>query len=764
MNASRAAALTTVEGEQVVLKGMNVEAKIHDLLADVTVTQTYRNEESVNIEAVYTFPLPMDAVLLDFSVTMGERQLRGQVVEKSEAEERYEEAITDGDAAIMLQQLESGLYTMNVGNLQAGESVVIRFRYALLQRWTGNQLRFMLPTTIAPRYGDAGKKGLLPHQQPEYDLLTELDYSLRIVVSGVLSMADIASPTHVISIAKKDKRTIIQLAKDSTALDRDFVVNFQVSDVPKACSSFDHDRKGYVGLVSFKPEFDRDQDDAPRSIKIVVDCSGSMGGDSIAQAREALQRILDTLRSQDHFNIVAFGSHYKKLYSEQVPVTDINLKRARQFVANLDADMGGTKIGEALQAAYALSGDMDGPHDLLLITDGEVWDSENVLHEAKLANHRIFTVGVGSAVAEPFVRQLAETCGGACELVTPNENMAERIHRHFHRMYSPRAKGLEIRWPTESHLRYPEKIDAVYAGDTIHSFAWFEDRPEGKIDITITLPNGSHLSQHIMMVHWEDATVSSPDSEAEGLTTLARIAASARLRAMDVSEEASELALQYQLMSRWTHYLVIDVREEDDKTNELPSLRKVPQMMAAGWGGLGSTVVSMCMSLGEPTDMRNMLSSKNAYGEFEDHVVLEVEDLGTSEFLRSISDEEAIPESEKGPQAFVELINQLSSDWYMPSLRITSLEVLEDIGLPKNVVNGLRSVVDLDGNEEHVVITFLYMLAKSSAGNALSRDAKRCFIKAYKDSQPDPSISNAIMVMVAMTPTWDVLVTGEESE
>ena len=58
------------------------------------------------------------------------------------------------------------------------------------------------------------------------------------------------------------------------------------------------------------------------------------------------------------------------------------------------------------------------------MTDGEVSDWETVVDEAKKSGHRIFTVGVGSAVSEAFVRELAAGTGGVCELVSPREGMA----------------------------------------------------------------------------------------------------------------------------------------------------------------------------------------------------------------------------------------------------------------------------------------------------------------------------------------------------
>ena len=146
-------AFTGINGELIALKDVSISALLRDLLADVTVRQTFRNDEPTNIEAIYTFPLPVDAVLLELDIRLGNRQLKGTVVEKRAAEKSYEDSIDSGDAAVMLEQLEPGVYTMNVGNLLPLESITISFRYALLYRWTGDRLKVMLPTTIATRYG-----------------------------------------------------------------------------------------------------------------------------------------------------------------------------------------------------------------------------------------------------------------------------------------------------------------------------------------------------------------------------------------------------------------------------------------------------------------------------------------------------------------------------------------------------------------------------------------------------------------------------------
>ena len=92
---SKISSMVGVDGEKVALTDVNIRAQLQDLLAQVKVSQSYRNEESSNIEAVYTFALPLDAVLLDLEVQLGERTLKGEVTAKSDAEERYEALRSD---------------------------------------------------------------------------------------------------------------------------------------------------------------------------------------------------------------------------------------------------------------------------------------------------------------------------------------------------------------------------------------------------------------------------------------------------------------------------------------------------------------------------------------------------------------------------------------------------------------------------------------------------------------------------------------------
>lgn len=117
--------LTTLSGELVALRSVDITAKLTGVLSEVEIKQHYQNSTTTNIETVYTFPLPIDAVLTSLEVEINGELLQGRVKANRAAEEDYEDAIVNGDTAVLLSKISDGLYCINLGNLLAGEAAVI---------------------------------------------------------------------------------------------------------------------------------------------------------------------------------------------------------------------------------------------------------------------------------------------------------------------------------------------------------------------------------------------------------------------------------------------------------------------------------------------------------------------------------------------------------------------------------------------------------------------------------------------------------------
>ncbi len=571
-------ALSGTKNERVALTDMSVNATLHDLLSEVTVRQTYRNLEDVNIEAVYTFPLPLDAQLLNLEVKLGERVLHGVVTKRREAEQRYEDAIAEGNAAVMMEMLEPGLYAMNVGNLLPNETATVTVTYVLLYRWSGDRLRVFIPTVIAERYG---RSEFQPHQVTESSMTVENAFSLQVEVRGALRDARFASPSHNVTLASDESRTLISLRSERAVMDRDFVLEVTAPRGVRSFAMSGEDGEGVAAIASFQPVFSGLVQPRALSLGLVIDCSGSMEGMSIQQAKRAIDEILRQLGPSDRVSIVAFGSHVVRFADRLEQCTEGTIVRARAFVQSLDANMGGTEIESALESSVdTLRGAANA--DVFLVTDGQVSNWERVVGRARRSRHRFFTVGVGVAVAEAFVRELASRTGGACELVSPNELMSDRVVRHFERIRAPRSKHAVIRWPEGARDVFPSELSSVFEGDTIIASARF-DRGEVAGEVTLEL----ETDEGVISKHAIPLSGSRAKPATEQMSTIARVAAAMRLETLDETT-ARATALRYRLTSRFTNWLVVAERAEGEKRLQLPELRKVPQVQVHGIGGMVS--------------------------------------------------------------------------------------------------------------------------------------------------------------------------------
>lgn len=206
-----------------VLCGVRANGRLDGVLFDLTLRQTYRNTSDSVLEVFYTFPLPTQAVLMGFASELnGERKV-GTVVAKRAAERQYEEALTEGDAPVMIEALDGGLHTANIGNLKPGDELVLEVRFAEALAFEQGRLRLSIPTTIAPRYGNAESAGLQPHQVPHASLLAECPLALSVTIAGALAGGIVECPTHRFTRETVEGGLRLDLAPGAW-LDRDLVI------------------------------------------------------------------------------------------------------------------------------------------------------------------------------------------------------------------------------------------------------------------------------------------------------------------------------------------------------------------------------------------------------------------------------------------------------------------------------------------------------------------------------------------------------------
>lgn len=676
------ARLQSPNGQPARFQGMRVEGHLDGLLFQAQAEQRFSNDGDSHLELIYTFPLPARAVLLGVELQLGERWLSGSVLPRAEAVERHEDALADGDAAILLEQNADLSHCLNLGNLAPGEDCTIRLRYAQILAFEQGSLRLLIPTVIAPRYGDAEREvGLLPHQVPVRASDARHAFDLTLHLHGALAGARLASPSHPIRVHQQATGeaplTTVELARHAW-LDRDFVLlldGFAPDAMaiaapdhlhmgtsrktvrphpspaerapqgahPSECCPHsgdgqDHQLDGKEDsdhglghspkpgstavLAAFCPQIRPAEAPAPISLKILVDCSGSMHGDSIESARRALLAIIPQLGAQDRFSLSRFGHQVEHLGRRLWKSTPVTRDAAQRWIAALEADMGGTEMAAALGSTFAHAAATaharPASPDLLLITDGEISDIEGVLTLVRGARHRLFIIGIGSSPAETHLRRLADATGGACDFVAPGESAEPAILRMFARVRSTRLQDLEIEWPGQVRPAWASPLPAsIFDGDTLPIFASFDGMPAGIVRLWGHTDDGRRQQIASLTLPASPSAGAADAPPAALADTLPRMLAHARIRSLQkitsavpdaprpadegetwclnpacalTREEARTLALHYQLVTADTSFVLVHVRADEDKASGMPARQRIGQMLAAGWGGEGSVL------------------------------------------------------------------------------------------------------------------------------------------------------------------------------
>lgn len=595
----RDAQCVTRDGEDLVLESVKAKGRVAGRMLDMTIEQRFRNSEAENVEVVYTFPLPWHAVLLGLEVELNGETLTGQVKAKAQARSDYEEALSEGNTGILVSVNADRTYTLELGNLLKGESCVIRLHYVQTLQPQQGSLRLTLPTTIAPRYGDAIRDGgYEPHAVPEASATVEYPFEISLAIHGELVQAQIGSPTHKVAMrsipavgAKESFMTEISLAAKAW-LDRDFVLVFdQLPHASLGLAAWDRLDEGLgVVMASFTPRLPT-RETLPVAMKILVDCSGSMNGDSIQAARSALQGILEGLGETDRFSLSRFGDtveHRSKAMWKGAPAA---LAASRRWAQKLEANLGGTEMNQALLSTLALPGAER--NDVFLITDGEIQAIEAVVDTARESGHRFFVVGIGASAAEGLLRRLAQETGGSCEFVSPGEPVEPAIVRLYHRMRSPAVTSIRIEWPQGCRIHAASDLpECVFDGDDVTVFARLQAQAAELLTQSVRLLGRvAGVEGDICLAELQ------ADFIADEANTLARLAASQRYLQLKrgaenvpamLKKQLPELAEKYQLVTDDTSLILVKQRAEGLQAQDMPELRTVKNMLAAGWGGQGS--------------------------------------------------------------------------------------------------------------------------------------------------------------------------------
>lgn len=569
------------------LKHTAVRAAIAGYISTVDVTQQFANPFDEKIEAVYLFPLPEKAAVSEFVMRIGERRIRGILREKEEAAVIYQQARARGHQTSLLVQHRPNIFEQKVANIEPGQVIDIDIRYFHTLKFQDGWYSFVFPNVVGPRYnppfatdpvhalpGDqyqqpadgTAVRYLRPRERSAHDL------SMNVNIDAGVPIVDLRS-THKIDTDRPLPETAtVRLAKQTTLPNRDFVLEFRVAGaeiqsnlmtyVPKPASRHADNpshRQGYFTLMVYPPA---DLKALPRramEMVFVIDCSGSMRGRPLAQAKNAVLIALEALRPSDTFQIIRFSDNASQFGAYPLSATPSNIAQARQYVRRLRGT-GGTQMIEGVKTA------LDFPHDpgrlrfVSFMTDGFIGNDVDIVGAVArhIGDSRIFSFGVGTSVNRYLLERMAKQGRGAVAYLGPNDSAKTTMSAFFERISHPALTDVRIDWGSMNVTDvYPAKLPDVFIGRPVVVTGKFSGRLD---DVTVHGTAGSYPTSFRV-------AASTPDPANANLSKIW-----ARLRIADLmdrktwqpdfyeefSAEIRETALAYQLMSDYTSFVAVD--------------------------------------------------------------------------------------------------------------------------------------------------------------------------------------------------------------
>ena len=586
-SASAASAQGWIEIERPVRPGLpaspvvrissNVRTRIDGRVAVVEVEEQFRNAGGGIAEGTYLYPLPGEAVFQNFSLWMGETEVRGEMMNAEQARGIYEEIVRRLRDPALLTLEGHGLIRARVFPIQPGETRRVVLRYTQLLQRAGDALRM--------RYA-IGQRGALPgtgflDRAPN----TPADrFTFRVTVPNADSYGTPYSPTHAITSRRNGDQLLITL--DSAAsgdvelfvpVRRGLVGTSLVAHAPGG-------EDGYFMLLVSPAQ----EDDAPalaRDLTFVVDVSGSMSGDKIEQAKAALRQALNTLGGQDRFRLIAFSNRVTNFRDGFAAASPENLEAARRFVDGLQAD-GGTNIAGALDAALSATVAEERLPLVLFLTDGLPSVGEQAPERiaqnagARIGRSRIFTFGVGHDVNTYLLDRLAQEGRGTAEYVAPEANVEAAVGSLLNKIRHPALASLRIEHaPVGLVQTYPSRLPDVFFGEELVIFGRYHGTGGG--EIVVSGQRGGRTERFTAQAVF-------PASATEN-EFIPRLWASRRIgeltrqiriegASQNLVQEVRELGLRYGILTEYTSYLV---QEPVTSTAQLQTMRQVMPNQAA---------------------------------------------------------------------------------------------------------------------------------------------------------------------------------------
>ncbi|XP_057708800.1 protein mono-ADP-ribosyltransferase PARP4 isoform X2 [Corythoichthys intestinalis] len=441
-------------GQQLPLLAVHIKCKLIDLLSHVIIFQKYTNLSNVPIEAKYVFPLDEYAAVCGFEAFINGKHVVGQVKEKETARKQYKQAIEKGHGAYLMDQDAPDVFTISVGNLPAGASVLIKVTFVSELIIKDGSIFFSLPGSVAPWQESAALNQTTQVTVQKVcvtdDAASTREFSLDMSIEMQNEISSLQCITHEVKIKRTDCKAVVRVLPGQVMYPEGFQLSVTLSDVhlPRMWVEEHPDKDSQACMLVFYPKFDIKPTSGSNEVIILLDTSKSMNGDLLFHAQKIALHTIKTLKGDWKINVFLFGIDHKQAFLTAQPL-DKARQDALKFVQEISPMGGTTELWRPLQA-LALLPPTCGFRNLFLLSDGHIQNANTTLQLLRdnVEHSRLFVCGLSSTANRHMLGALAQAGCGAYEYFNAKQKhkWAEKVARQVRRMESPVCSSVSVKW------------------------------------------------------------------------------------------------------------------------------------------------------------------------------------------------------------------------------------------------------------------------------------------------------------------------------
>lgn len=461
--------------EALSVKYHRVQIDIENQIATTSIDQVFRNDYDVDLEGTYIFPLPEDATITDFAMYIDGKRTSGEILDKDKARKIYEDIVRRMKDPGLLEYVGRNMFKVRVYPIPKHGEKRIELVYQETLKYDAGVYRYVYPL-------DTERFSPKP--------LEEVTISVN--VKSKAPIKSLYSPSHEVDTKVEQFQASCGYEAKNVKPDKDFVLYYTVSekDIGLNLLSFRQPGEdGYFLMLLSPGQLEGRTID--KDIVFILDTSGSMSGDKIKQAKDALHFCINALGKGDKFNVISFATGVNLYKDNLITANGKNIKGALGFVDKFEA-RGGTNINDALLSSLKMFTDSKKPRMIVFLTDGEptvgVTDIKNIiknLGDENKAKTRIFVFGVGDDVNSHLLDKIAEVHRGVSEYVVPQENIEVKVSSFYRKISEPILADITLNFgKIKTREIYPLTLPDIFKGTQLVLLGRYEG--DGSTAITLT--------------------------------------------------------------------------------------------------------------------------------------------------------------------------------------------------------------------------------------------------------------------------------------